>query len=152
MLLYLYYRFDNGKPALFVTAWRVSDWMRRRISGFNLTWRRVTTQVIAASVYWPLARLAKQGERIFAYLNRKGIIAAGRMGGEPAYPSRAILREDEDEWNRNVEWKVEVKPDKAVTAAQARLWGYNLPTLAVLGKMSNGKVAEKIANELEKRA
>ncbi|MGD1103648.1 MAG: hypothetical protein ABSA59_16480 [Terriglobia bacterium] len=92
-----------------------------------------------------------QGDRIFAYLNGKGIIAVGRMGGELAYPSRAIFKEEEDEWNRKVEWKVRVDADKGLRAAEAREWGYNLPTLAVLGKMANAKVAEKIAKELEKR-
>jgi hypothetical protein len=73
------------------------------------------------------------------------------MGGELAYPSRAIFKEEEDEWNRKVEWKVRVDADKGLRAAEAREWGYNLPTLAVLGKMANAKVAEKIAKELEKR-
>jgi hypothetical protein len=91
------------------------------------------------------------GDRIFAYLNDKGIIAVGRMGSEPAYQSRAIFK-DEDEWNRKVEWKVKVNEDKGFTPGQARELGYNLPTLAVLGKMGNPKVAEKIAKELEKRA
>jgi hypothetical protein len=94
----------------------------------------------------------RPGDRIFAYLNGKGIIAVGRMGNEPAYPSRAIFKEEEDEWNRRVEWKVRVDADKGFTPAQASEWGYNLPALTVLGKMSNGKVAEKIAKELEKRA
>lgn len=91
------------------------------------------------------------GERVFAYLNDKGIIAVGRMGDEPAHPSRAIFKE-QDEWNRQVEWKVVVDEDKGVTPAQASEWGYNVPALAVLGKMANGPVAEKIAKELEKRA
>ena len=94
----------------------------------------------------------RQGDRIFAYLNDKGIIAVGRMGSEPAYRSRAIFKEDEDEWNRRVEWKMKVDEDKGFTPAQARKWGYNLPTLAVLGKMANGRVVDKIAKELEKRS
>jgi len=93
----------------------------------------------------------RPGDRIFAYLNRKGIIAVGRMGDKPAYPSRAIFKEQKDEWNRRVEWKAAVEADKGITPAQASEWGYNLPALTVLGKMSNGKVAEKIAKELEKR-
>jgi hypothetical protein len=93
----------------------------------------------------------RPGDRIFAYLNRKGIIAVGRMGAERAYRSHLMFKE-EDEYNRKVEWKIVVEADKGVTPAQAREWGYNLPTLAVLGKISNGRVAEKIAKELERRA
>lgn len=90
------------------------------------------------------------GNRIFAYLNGKGVIAVGRMGPELAYPSHLMFKE-EDEYNRKVDWEIEVETDKGVTSAQIREWGYNLPTLTVLGKMANAKVAEKIAEELEKR-
>jgi SAM-dependent methyltransferase len=62
LLLYLYYAFDN-RPRWFRAAWQVSDFGRRVISRMPYGLRFVTTQAIAASVYWPLARSARVLER-----------------------------------------------------------------------------------------
>ncbi|MGQ0537435.1 MAG: class I SAM-dependent methyltransferase [Gemmatimonadaceae bacterium] len=61
-LLYLYYAFDN-RPAWYRWVWRVSDLMRRAVSRLPPTLRYVISQLIAATVYWPLARLAKAADR-----------------------------------------------------------------------------------------
>lgn len=61
-LLYLYYAFDN-RPAWYRSVWRVSDLMRRAVSRLPSTLRYAVSQLIAASVYWPLARLAKAADR-----------------------------------------------------------------------------------------
>jgi len=58
LLLYLYYAFDN-RPAWFRAIWKVSDLARHIISGFPFSIRYVVSQLIAACVYWPLARAAK---------------------------------------------------------------------------------------------
>ncbi len=63
LLLYLYYAFDD-RPAWFRMIWRVSDTMRRGISRLPFPSRRVVCFLIACSVYWPLARLARVVERI----------------------------------------------------------------------------------------
>jgi SAM-dependent methyltransferase len=57
-LVYLYYAFDN-RPAWFRTLWRASDLARRGISKLPPQGKRWLTEVIAASVYLPLARTAK---------------------------------------------------------------------------------------------
>ncbi len=57
-LLYLYYRFDN-RPLWFVALWRISDIFRRMISKLPSPIKIFTCQMIAATLYWPLARLAK---------------------------------------------------------------------------------------------
>lgn len=57
-LLYLYYRFDN-RPIWFRAVWRASDILRRGISRLPHGLRYVLSQVIAAVVYFPLARGAK---------------------------------------------------------------------------------------------
>jgi ubiquinone/menaquinone biosynthesis C-methylase UbiE len=62
LLLYLYYRFDN-KPAWFRGVWRVSEVGRRVISRMPHGARYLTSQLIASTVYWPLARTAKVLER-----------------------------------------------------------------------------------------
>lgn len=64
-LLYLYYRFDN-RPWWFRAAWAASDIARRVIAAMPARLRFITTDVIAALVYWPLARLALVLERLGA--------------------------------------------------------------------------------------
>ncbi len=58
LLLYLYYAFDN-RPRWFRAAWQVSDLGRRAISRMPHGMRFATSQLLAASVYWPLARSAR---------------------------------------------------------------------------------------------
>ena len=58
LLLYLYYAFDN-RPAWFRAIWKMSDLARRVISRFPFPVRYAFAQMIAAAVYWPLARTAK---------------------------------------------------------------------------------------------
>jgi SAM-dependent methyltransferase len=57
-LVYLYYRFDN-RPAWYSALWRISEGARRVVSRMPNVVRYVSTQVIAATVYWPLARFAR---------------------------------------------------------------------------------------------
>ncbi len=57
-LVYLYYRFDE-RPAWFRAVWRTSDIVRRRVSRWPFRARKLSTAMVAATVYWPLARLAK---------------------------------------------------------------------------------------------
>lgn len=57
MLLYLYYALD-GKPWWFRAIWGASDLVRRVVSASPRPIKFAACQVIAATVYWPLARLA----------------------------------------------------------------------------------------------
>ena len=57
-LLYLYYRFDN-KPAWFRVLWAISNAGRIVVSRLPHFVRYIVSQVLAALVYFPLARLAK---------------------------------------------------------------------------------------------
>ena len=63
LLLYLYYAFDN-RPWWFRAVWRVSDVFRRLVSRLPFGLRALACEGIAALVYWPLARLARQLERM----------------------------------------------------------------------------------------
>lgn len=63
LLLYLYYAFDN-RPAWFRAAWRASDLLRRGISRLPTRAKLATTQLIAATVYLPLARTSAVVERL----------------------------------------------------------------------------------------
>lgn len=57
-LVYLYYAFDN-RPWWFRVVWRVSDLLRRLISKLPFAVKSRVCDLIAALVYWPLARTAK---------------------------------------------------------------------------------------------
>ena len=61
-LVYLYYAFDN-RPAWFRRLWRISDAGRWGIARLPDRVRLWVTRVIAAIVYWPLARTARLLER-----------------------------------------------------------------------------------------
>jgi ubiquinone/menaquinone biosynthesis C-methylase UbiE len=56
-LVYLYYAFDN-RPAWYRALWRLSNLGRLIISRLPHRLRFVASQIIAALIYWPLARTA----------------------------------------------------------------------------------------------
>jgi SAM-dependent methyltransferase len=57
-LLYLYYSFDN-RPSWFRIIWKISEGIRKVVSRLPHGMRYRVSQLIAALVYWPLARTAK---------------------------------------------------------------------------------------------
>ena len=61
-LIYLYYAFDN-RGFSYRALWRVSDRVRQIVSRLPHGLRYLVSQVIAALVYWPLARMALVLER-----------------------------------------------------------------------------------------
>lgn len=62
-LVYLYYAFDN-RPLLFKLAWRCSDLLRRVVHRLPEGAKHIVTDVLAALVYLPLARVAGLAERL----------------------------------------------------------------------------------------
>ncbi len=56
-LLYLYYDFDN-RPPWFRVVWKMSDLIRRVVSVMPHGFRFLTSQLLAITLYWPLARTA----------------------------------------------------------------------------------------------
>lgn len=61
-LVYLYYSFDN-RPPWFRRVWAASNLLRRGICRLPFRGRKAVTDVLAATVYWPLARTARLAER-----------------------------------------------------------------------------------------
>ena len=64
-LVYLYYAFDN-RPAWYRALWAISDGIRLVVSRLPHGLRRIISEIIAATIYWPIARLV-------ALLSRLGI-------------------------------------------------------------------------------
>ena len=60
-LLYLYYAFDN-RPLWFRWLWKISELIRALVSRMPHSLRYAMSQIIAALIYWPLARCAKLAE------------------------------------------------------------------------------------------
>ena len=58
LLIYLYYALDN-RPAWYRLLWRMTDLARHVVSRLPHWLRLVVSQIIAAFIYWPLARLAR---------------------------------------------------------------------------------------------
>jgi len=58
LLLYLYYAFDN-RPVWYRTLWRVTDFVRTIIATLPFSLRSFVCDLIAATIYWPMARIAK---------------------------------------------------------------------------------------------
>jgi len=61
MLVYVYYALDD-KPAWFRRLWRLSDYARRTISRAPFWLKAIVADIVAALVYWPLARSAHLAE------------------------------------------------------------------------------------------
>lgn len=61
-LVYLYYSFDN-RPVWFRIIWKLSDVGRGLISRLPFGLKRVVTDLIAATVYFPLAKTAAIAEK-----------------------------------------------------------------------------------------
>ena len=62
-LLYLYYAFDNRSP-LFRAIWRCSDLLRRGIYRLPSWLKHTVTDSLAATIYYPLARISLVAERM----------------------------------------------------------------------------------------
>lgn len=62
-LVYLYYAFDN-RPAWYRLLWKASDWIRRVVARLPFRTRYALSQVVAVTVYWPLARAAHLLDRM----------------------------------------------------------------------------------------
>jgi SAM-dependent methyltransferase len=69
-LIYLYYAFDN-RPAWFRALWKVSDFFRKGISKLPGGIRHLFADILALTVYFPLARAAylleKAGFKVSAF-------------------------------------------------------------------------------------
>jgi SAM-dependent methyltransferase len=63
MLVYIYYAFEN-RPAWFRLLWRTSDLLRHALSKAPFRLKSAIAELLAACVYWPLARGAWLFERL----------------------------------------------------------------------------------------
>jgi len=62
-LVYLYYAFDN-RPGWFPGVWKISEVFRYGISPLPFDLKKTVTDLIAASVYFPMAKTARLLEKL----------------------------------------------------------------------------------------
>jgi ubiquinone/menaquinone biosynthesis C-methylase UbiE len=85
-LVYLYYALDN-RPIWYRLLWRVSDLARLVVSRLPHPLRLMISQVVAALVYWPLARLGR-------FVSRRGGSAGALPLSYYADKSFYVMRTD----------------------------------------------------------
>lgn len=93
------------------------------------------------------------GDRVFAYVNRSGVVAVGRVVDAEPFGSGSVFgKENEREFHRKVSWDGILDVGQAISAAEVSQWGYNMPVRSTLCRINNSKIAERIAAEVSSRA
>ncbi len=163
------YRIDNdtflkiAKISVMLPIPSKAEWAGNWFFNSNETYgkdayqKMIDSNVIAAYGYGPSTtehkmNLPEKGNRVFMYVNRKGIVAVGEVNGDSAIPSDTVFGEAPgDEYHREVHWTHTVEPSHAVTNSECRKWGYRLPIRCTIGKMADNGVANMIEKELIER-
>ena len=94
-----------------------------------------------------------KGQRVFAYVNRKGILAVGSIVDGQAVSGNTVFNEDH-EFHVKVKWEAIVADDKGITDGEVRhnFYDYRLPVRNVFCGMSRHDIADWIAGKLQRRA
>ncbi len=93
-----------------------------------------------------------EGQRVFAYVNRKGILGVGDIVDRQPVPGNTVFGEDQ-EFHLKVEWQVTVTDAHGVTMQEvSEAKNYNLPVRNVFCAISRHDVADWIAEQLRQRA
>lgn len=164
---------DNGQVLLEVAkieietlspdGWKRPSWSGDWFFNTNETYskgafRNILDQHVIAVYGYPdgegerLLNQPAMNDRVFAYVNRIGIIAMGHIVGDECYSADSVFsKENEREFHRKVVWDVVVDPGKALSAQQSSQWGYNLPVRSTICRMYGGEISNRIAQELKNR-
>jgi hypothetical protein len=91
------------------------------------------------------------GQRVFAYVNQKGIMAVGRIQDGTVLPGTTIF-DGNKEFHVKVNWEAIVAEGKGVTLQETKAQGYGLPIRSTFCGMYNANVANWIDQELRSRS
>lgn len=95
---------------------------------------------------------SSNNERVFAYVNKKGVLGVGRIIDGQVVSGTTIFGE-EREFHVKVEWQTTVSHNSGVTIRDVkRETGYNLPVRCVFAGMNRHDAADWIADELLRRS
>ena len=90
-------------------------------------------------------------QRVFAYVNKKGILAVGRIVDGQVVPGNTVFSEDR-EFHVKVEWETIVADDKGITNGEVRQkYDHGLPVRNVFCGMYRHDIADWIADDLQRR-
>ena len=93
------------------------------------------------------------GDRVLMYVNNVGVIGVGRISEEESFPANTVFRKQDDgEFHRRLvefEW---LENKDAIKASEISAMGYNLPVRSTLCKIYSPTVANRIAEEIARRA
>ena len=92
-----------------------------------------------------------EGERVFAYVNEKGILAVGHIVNGQVVSGNTVFEEDR-EFHVEVKWETIVADDKGIKNWQVRQkYDHGLPVRNVFCGMYRHDIANWIAGELQSR-
>ena len=92
------------------------------------------------------------GDRVFAYVNGRGIVGIGRFVDDSVSPGSGVFHAGaQREFHRRVKWDELAPLDLGITASEVGGWGYNLPVRETLCRIYNANIGDRIASELSRR-
>jgi hypothetical protein len=118
----------------------------------------ISKSVIALFGYDPGKGEAKlrrpsEGDWVFAYVNQKGIIAAGTILDDGPAPGIGVFGEGaKHEFHRRVKWDYITDVSNAINNSTVSGWGYNLPVRETICKIYDPVIAQRLRQELARRA
>lgn len=87
----------------------------------------------------------RNGDRVFMFVNKRGIIAVGKFTDDIVRSSQGIFREPApDEFRRRVEWSCYVNPERGVSCSIVAGWGYRLPVRCTVGRIHHASIGDRI--------
>lgn len=94
-----------------------------------------------------------KGQRVFAYVNGKGILAMGEIVDGQAIPGNTVFAEfGEDEFHVKVKWEVTVAEDQGIKLEDVKeKFNYGLPVRNIFCRMPRHDIANWIADKLQQR-
>ena len=96
---------------------------------------------------------ARKGQKVLAYVNKKGILAVGTIISDDPFISTNVFEEyidyvPEDEFSLNVKWEKILPENNGLTLAEATMMGYPLPVRSTFCKLYNTELARELYNKV----
>ena len=92
-----------------------------------------------------------KGQRVFAYVNRKGVLAVGSIVDDQAIRGKSVFAE-QGEFHVRIKWETIVAEALGIKLKEVNdKFGYGLPVRNIFCRMSRPDIADWTANELHQR-
>ena len=95
---------------------------------------------------------SESGQRVFAYVNKKGILAVGHITDGKVFPGASIF-DGNKEFHVSVEWEIVLAEDKGISNREVReKFDHGLPVRNVFCGLYRPEISDWIVRELEHRS